>query len=579
MRSALFLACFCSSLGACDAPDDVASHRAPNLFGPDDRMEWYATTDLSLQDLARRSTLAVIPTDRVDVTDPENVIIADRGTHTEVHDLCPGEAFGDQPVSARCSATLVAPNTVLSAGHCFDEADDCMDSAFVFDWLYDAPGSFPNLTIDDVYYCSSVAVVRSAGDRDYAVITLDRPVEGPRRPAPVRYAVTTLLYDDPVTVIGHGAGLPMKIDTGGRVVAYGPDFFETTADTFSGNSGSGVFLPDGTLVGIHVRGPDDYIDMGGCNVVNRLSDDSTRTSGGDASHIGHAIRELCLSNSSPLCGEPDTLCRGDCACPTDSICLTEGDAIYCSPRCRRSDDCQAGHECVTSRCRPGPGCFAGEVWTRDACGRPLRPLETCAPAEVCLTYACEPAALGDVCENTMEIAARTTALNVDLRTEYRDSTRGSCGGRGEDRVWTFELTEETEIRAHSRDDGWLVYLRSDCADPSSEIACAGQTGVALIEETLPAGRYFLFIDAAVLATRITILTVEFGPFDVPMEDAGTMMGTDAGTVMGTDAGPGEDGGGCDCSAASPTRSPVRAGLSALGVVAVLTIRRRRRRQR
>lgn len=579
MRRASCLVLLCLVLSACAGHDAVSSRREPNIFGTDDRTEWYAHPDRSAKALARASTMAVIPTERVDASDPENVIIADRGAHTEVHMLCAGQAFGDQPVSARCSATLVAPNVAISAGHCFDGMDDCANSAFVFDWLYDAPGSFPSLTIDDVYYCSSVGAVMNVGDNDYAVLTLDRPVEGPRRPAAVRYAVAPLAYDDPVIVIGHPAGLPMKIDSGGRVVADGPIFFETTADTFSGNSGSGVFLPDGTVVGIHVRGPDDFVDSGGCNVVNELDDNPTRTTGGDATHVALAIRAFCAAgNVSPICGETDTICQGTCACPADSICLTEGDAIYCSARCRADSECQAGHQCVMSRCRPGPGCFAGEVWERDACGRPTAPLRTCATAEVCETFDCVPAPAGDVCEIAVEIPPRSTTLNVDIRTNthYRDTTRGSCGGQGQDRVWTFELTEETTVRASTRDNGWILYVRRDCDDASSEIACeGGGTTIPMIDEVLAPGRYFLFVDAAVLATRITIVTLSFGSTVVPMEDAGAMMGDDGG-AMGTDAGPGMDASGCSCSAGRAGRRPIAAGLLALGIMAFLVLRRRGR---
>jgi len=331
-----------------------------------------------------------------------------------------------------------------------------------------------------------------------------------------------------------------------------------------------VFLPDGTAVGIHVRGPDDYVDMGGCNVTAELDDDPTRMSGGDASHIGLAIQAYCAAgNSGPLCGEEDTLCRSTCDCPVDSICRTEGDAIYCAPRCARDPDCQAGHVCVASRCEPGPGCFAGSLWTRDVCGRPLQPMAACAEAEICNGFACVDAEPGDVCANAMEIAPRTTSLNVDLRELYRDTTRGSCGGHGEDRVWTFELTEETMFRASAREDGWRLYLRRECDDTTTEVACSGDAGVAMLEETLPPGRYFLYIDAAVLATRITIVNVEFGSTSMPLPDAGPMGDVDGGAMADVDAGEMMmmDDGGCGCSTPRPGRTPfvLLLGLLAFGV--------------
>ena len=69
---------------------------------------------------------------------------------------------------------------------------------------------------------------------------------------------------DEVVIIGFGSGLPMKIDTGATVFAndagsnmnhHSPDFtFHANFDTFGGNSGSGVFKSDGTLIGIHFQG-------------------------------------------------------------------------------------------------------------------------------------------------------------------------------------------------------------------------------------------------------------------------------------------------------------------------------------
>lgn len=560
----------------CSASEGVGAQRAPNLFGPDDRMEWYAHPDPLFQDISRLSVGAIVPHTRIDAADPEDVQLISRGTHTEVHTLCPGETFGEQPVIARCSGTLIAPNLVLTAGHCFDGPDDCSENAFVTGFYYESAGVFPQLTADDVYACSSVPVVVNAMGNDYAVIVLDRPVEAPRRPVAVTYMIPPLVYDDPVVLAGFGAGLPLKIDSGGRVVDNLATFFETTADTFAGSSGAGVFLPDGRIAGIHVRGPEDYLDMGGCNAVNQLDDSPTRTNGGDASYVALALRDLCAGpTTSVLCGEDGGLCRSVCDCPADSICLTEGDSIYCAPRCGADTDCSPGHECIASRCRPGPGCFAGSLWERDVCGRPTAPLTDCGPTEVCRTYSCEPAADGDVCGNVMDIPARTTRLNVDLRTDYRDSTRGSCGGFGQDRVWAFDLTEETPFRAAPRDDGWRLYLRTDCADRTSEIACSGDMGVAEIVETLAPGRYYLFIDAAVFATRITTVDVEFGAPPMPMVDAGVMMGTDGGPMMmmGTDAGPEERrGGGCGCriGPAAPVRS-----LGFAFLLATLVLARRR----
>ena len=86
---------------------------------------------------------------------------------------------------------------------------------------------------------------------------------------------------DSVTVIGFGDGIPAKVDTGGVVIEPETEnggAFLSTSDTFSGHSGAGLFDSDGKLVGSVVRGADDYVEIGGCNKVNRLpatGDDGT----------------------------------------------------------------------------------------------------------------------------------------------------------------------------------------------------------------------------------------------------------------------------------------------------------------
>jgi len=50
-----------------------------------------------------------------------------------------------------------------------------------------------------------------------------------------------------------------------------PIFFDANLDTFGGNSGSPVFdARTNAVVGILVRGADDYREEGGCDVVNTL---------------------------------------------------------------------------------------------------------------------------------------------------------------------------------------------------------------------------------------------------------------------------------------------------------------------
>jgi len=78
------------------------------------------------------------------------------------------------------------------------------------------------------------------------------------------------------------------------------DWFVANTDTFVGNSGSGVFDANTKeLVGILVRGAQDYVADGSCNRVNVCPNDGCR--GEDVIYAYRAIDDMCGETSSPLC--------------------------------------------------------------------------------------------------------------------------------------------------------------------------------------------------------------------------------------------------------------------------------------
>lgn len=562
---------------ACQGADDVGVAREPNIFGEDDRMEWYAFTDPAIQDLTARSVGAWIPEERVDTTDPTNVQIGTRGTHRMVHDLCPGEAFEDQPVSAQCTGVIIDTDLVATAGHCFDEPTDCQNLRFVTNWFYESPGTFRQLTQENVYSCREVVVQRlESGMIDHAIIRLDRRISRAHRPAPVTYRIDDIPIDTPVLVPGHGAGLPLKIDGGGRVVSTNALFFETTADTFGGSSGAGVFDMSGRMLGIHVRGPEDYVpgpDMT-CNVDNRLTDDAGRTSGGDASHVAMALNQLCADPeaTSPLCvgTSADTICRQACDCPAGTNCEVQDNNITCVTRCSDDTDCVDGFTCEAGRCRAGPGCFAGDVWDRDVCSRPVAVNTECGAQEICEGGACVPAPVGDTCMLAEDLIATNRFIPVDIVNDsgYRDVYQGSCGAFGPDRVWRLTIDETVDLQVSARHPGYRIYIRGgDCEDAASEIACSLDTNRPNLEVTLDPGVYYVFLDAQLFTAMETTIDFIFGGLEEP--DAGL---ADAGPPV--DGGPGMDDGGCGCRVGAQ-RSPALPAAFA-GLLGLALLRRRRR---
>lgn len=503
-------------------PTDLVAQSV--VYGEDDRVEVYAHPDERLRELARESIVALVPSSALDRSDAGQVRIAE-GVPTlgEARQLCEDQRFRDQPTAANCSGTLIDHDLVLTAGHCVPGGGGCGSDLFVFDYYYAAEGELARIDADDVYSCAAVLARRLSGGFDYAVVQLDRPVEG-REPAPVRRGGEAMAEGAPVTVIGFGSGLPAKIDDGGEVLyphADLLDYFEATTDTFGGNSGSGVFNEAGEVVGILVRGETDYVSRGSCRVVNVV--DAGGDGPGDNEEITYAFRaidDLCDEVGWPsarLCADAfgdgwcDACVSAD-ECPEGWACVApasgggaEGTS-YCAPSCDAVGGCLLGHSCgADGRCHPDASarCSAGDVWRFDTCGRRLGITERCRDAGLrCVDGGCVERPAGDTCESAVRIEAASQVLRGELGRAWDDTEQGSCAGAGAEVIYTFEVGEPTLFEASARSDDLdpVLYLRrSTCTNPSTELACNDDVDYpndlgSEISATLAEGVYFLVMD-------------------------------------------------------------------------------------
>eukprot|EP00300_Choanocystis_sp_HF-7_P039874 c6221_g1_i1.p1 GENE.c6221_g1_i1~~c6221_g1_i1.p1 ORF type:complete len:393 (-),score=86.46 c6221_g1_i1:270-1448(-) len=205
-----------------------------------------------------------------------NYFLTTGATLATQENLCPGQRFAQQFTKASCSATLIAPDRVITAGHCMDERK-CRDRRVVFDFYLGGPNCvMPDITDEDVYRCKRFKLIHTS-TIDYAVVFLDRPVVG-RTPVPVQSSRAPVHRGQQLILIGFPNGIPAKVDQGGVVLdprQFQLDFFYATTDTFTGNSGSGVFDTAGTMVGLLVRGARDYDRRGNCNVVHVIGCNGT----------------------------------------------------------------------------------------------------------------------------------------------------------------------------------------------------------------------------------------------------------------------------------------------------------------
>ncbi|MFN8369650.1 MAG: serine protease [Bacteriovoracaceae bacterium] len=193
----------------------------------------------------------------------QNLAVGENGTlkllastYQEAFGVCPTERFAQEHTGMMCSGFLVAPDLLVTAGHCIREQAACDQAIWVFEYQKDGSP----ITLDQVVRCKEI--VEQVLDPvtlklDYAVIRLDRKVLN-RKPLAFRKEGKINEHED-VLVIGHPMGLPQKIADGANLREnVEPTYFTANLDTYGGNSGSPVFNANtGVVEGILVEGEMD----------------------------------------------------------------------------------------------------------------------------------------------------------------------------------------------------------------------------------------------------------------------------------------------------------------------------------
>lgn len=237
------------------------------IYGGDDRLDIYQVTDARLLKLAD-STVGLFESYNVTLNGEQAKLATE--SYAQGYGLCKEEPFFDQVTGAFCSGSLVAPDIIMTAGHCVKSEEGCKNTKFVFGFAVKKAGVMPEtVPAGEVYGCSQLIGREQVGTgADWALIRLDRKVTNH---APLKYNVKdTLKKGDELLVIGHPAGLPTKIAGGATVRDASPKgFIVANLDTYGGNSGSAVFNgKTGVIEGILVRGENDYVYKGDCRVSN-----------------------------------------------------------------------------------------------------------------------------------------------------------------------------------------------------------------------------------------------------------------------------------------------------------------------
>jgi subtilisin-like proprotein convertase family protein/V8-like Glu-specific endopeptidase len=245
------------------------------VYGKDNRLDLYQISSPEVLALAD-STVALLQASEIedgatDVATVKAVSLKDS------QGVCDTEPYHDQPTAAFCSGSLIAPDLVLTAGHCITDDQDCAATKFAFGFAVKTEGKYPQtIAKADVYGCKEVIHTQHIMDgADFAIVRLDRVVTN-HTPLTLRQNGTPAVGDD-LTLIGHPSGLPTKVADGAKVRRIENGFLVANTDSYAGNSGSAVFNSHtGEIEGVLVRGEQDFEYQNGCMVSKICTDDGCR---------------------------------------------------------------------------------------------------------------------------------------------------------------------------------------------------------------------------------------------------------------------------------------------------------------
>ncbi|WP_413582711.1 trypsin-like serine peptidase [Bdellovibrio sp. HCB288] len=207
---------------------------------------------------------------RSDLTETPHGFELPNKTVRDSHNTCSKFTLSESLNPAQCSAVLVAPNLVLTAGHCVTmKKDTCADAVFVVGFNQD------NMTAlnEQVYFCKQVRVLsffEKGNLSDYALVELDRAVPDI---SPVKIKTSALNLNDSIYTLGYPLGTSKKY-ADGFIRSFDRILAVSNLDVYGGNSGGPVFdKQTHELVGIVNSGETDLEETAeGCQMPKLCND-------------------------------------------------------------------------------------------------------------------------------------------------------------------------------------------------------------------------------------------------------------------------------------------------------------------
>jgi V8-like Glu-specific endopeptidase len=258
-------------------------HAQAAIFGGDDRIN--ITPSSSAYALSRSTAVAIlssnVKTNAKGLLDLSPDYLSDQ--------MCTDEKFATDPsLSYACTGFLVAPDLLMTAGHCMVNVGQsreqkkayCEVYSWLFDYDHDEKGQVQvtDISPSRLYECKEVVYAireEKAPFRDFSIVQLKRSADD--RPF-LKLAKRPVRLGESVSMIGYPLGMPAKVSTNARVTLNSTDkqSFVTNLDALDGNSGSPVFNSDNEVAGILVGGTPIELfktDKNGCIRYNTCDAD------------------------------------------------------------------------------------------------------------------------------------------------------------------------------------------------------------------------------------------------------------------------------------------------------------------
>lgn len=228
------------------------------IWNSDDRLDLYEITDKRIRKNALTVAVVCVKNDLLDIGRGYSQLRVK--AYGNALDLCVSESFYDQPMGtgSLCTGFLVADDVVVTTAH-FTDSTNVKNLRFLFGYaMVDADTALTKMLNDKIYHGAEILhreydnVGRNTTGSDWALVRLDRKVVGQEVAV---LSTSNVFLKQPIYIIGHPCGLPLKYAPGTVEQNIGSAYFMAHVDVFMGNSGSPVFCAEThELVGILTRG-------------------------------------------------------------------------------------------------------------------------------------------------------------------------------------------------------------------------------------------------------------------------------------------------------------------------------------